>query len=252
MEKFFLFTRGRTGSSAVIDELNKCIGFCVGQELFLRYEHPKTVRDIKISTEYIPPYAIWKISKPITKILPERISTAHYLNVIERAVSNSGIEIFGFKILSHHFSENVHLSSILKNRGYKAIYLSRNLSRQVLSGMVARKRNLYNTKQEVQDNQQYNIDLEEFKGRLLWAENGVKLDKELLKQKGFDFIEVEYETFVHHRDKFYEPIFQLLNVPDQTPPASDFKIMIKDVKQTVTNYHEVENLSIELGLPLNE
>jgi hypothetical protein len=71
--------------------------------------------------------------------------------------------VFGFKVLSHQFDEKPFIGDLLKRRGYhRVIYLTRSVARQVLSGMVAAKREVYNTQEKFEDVRRYQIDLDKF------------------------------------------------------------------------------------------
>ena len=251
MQKFFLMTRGRTGSTAVIDELNKCAGFRVAQELFLRYEF-NSANDTKleITKEFIPPFLLWKRRIRGSSWTPDNFLANRYLMQAENVASKSGAEVFGFKLLSHHFDENKYLCDLLLKRGYKSIYLTRNIARQVLSGMIANQRNMFNSRDDIKDPIRYLIDLKEFGSRVKWAGMGVENDKKLLREKGIAFIEVNYEYFIQKREKFYKTIFEFLNTYAELPPSSDYKIMIKDVQYTVKNYDEVLKFAEEIGIPI--
>lgn len=54
MNNFFLMTRGRTGSTAVADELNKSRGLCVMQELFLMHDFKNVPVLLKIYDLLLP------------------------------------------------------------------------------------------------------------------------------------------------------------------------------------------------------
>jgi len=284
MNKFFLFTRGRTGSTAVLDELNKSNAICATQELFIAEHFSKTPNKLFSKLfEFVLPVIFWKlkyhiIEKPNQKkrahydlILPfiywkrehqfwkwvplilnmDKVGADQYLREAESLVEHEGAAGFGFKVLSHQFDEKPFLNDLLKRRGYRAIYLTRNITRQVLSGMVAVQRGLYNTQDKFEDECRYKIDLDEFQLKIRWEMQSVKNDIALLKAEGFDFIVVSYEEFTTNRQAFYEKIFSFLGLPTELPPNSDWSIVIKDLRYTIDNYDAVVERAAAIGVALD-
>jgi hypothetical protein len=154
---------------------------------------------------------------------------------------------FGWKVLSHHMDERPYLAGLLKLLGYRAVYLRRNIASQVLSGMVANQRGVYNSLESVVDERSYHIDIEKFQWHVKWERDCVKSDCARLCTEGLDFVEVSYEDFCDNREIFYGKIFNLLNLPMELPPPSDFQKMIKDPRMLIENYDEVVNVAADLG-----
>ena len=254
MKNFFIMTRGRTGSTAVIDELGKIDAICAVQELFLKYTF-KEKKDYEYIFNIIPPFDAWKMDK-FRKFLPALLypdsARAHdYLKEAEAMCQRRGEKIFGFKLLSHQLDERPYLGGLLKNRGYQAVYLTRNLARQVLSGMVAAQRGYYNIQQDIDDSRRYEIELDKFQQLLIGEIEAVERDYARLKEKDFSFVAVTYEEFISNRRSFYEKIFECLGLPIELPPHSNWKVLIKDVKYTVSNYDAVVERTTALGVPLD-
>lgn len=249
MEKFILVTRGRTGSTAVIDELGKSNVLVTTQELFIRFPVLKNSDYYKL----LVPFDLWEQEKGgwWTRLIPSRYREARranrYLLRVEELAQRQGAKGLGWKLLSHHFDERPFLSSLLRQHGYRAIYLKRKSVRQVLSGMVAKQRGKYNSLEQIVDNKRYHIDLEKFKWHVQWERECVKNDCLRLKNDGFEFIEVNYEDYCDNREAFFGPIFNLLNLPLEIPPPSDFVKMIDDLKAVIENYDEVAAVAAELG-----
>lgn len=284
MNKFFLITRGRTGSTAVLDELNKSFNICATQELFIAVHFSKTSNTLlsKVYDLILPvlfwrlkyqiiespnkkkrahydlvlPFVYWKREHWFWKWIPlvlnmDKVAANQYLHEAESLAENEGVVGFGFKVLSHQFDERPFLTGLLKRRDYHAIYLTRNITRQVLSGMVAEQRGFYNTQEEFEDERRYQIDLEEFQLKVKWETQSVKKDLALLESKGFDFIVISYEEFMANRHDFYGEIFSFLGLPTETPPRSNWSIVIKDLRHTIANYDDVVERATEIGIPLD-
>lgn len=284
MNKFFLITRGRTGSTAVVDELNKCTSLCATQELFLAL-HFSNIQNKKISKlfdlvlpvifwkrkfqtantpnkkyniyyDLIAPFIRWKQAHRFWKWIPsilniDNIAADQYLNEAESLAELEGAASFGFKVLSHQLDERPFLSELLKQRAYHAIYLTRNITRQVLSGMVAAQRGFYNTQEKFKDERRYQIDLDEFQWLVQWEIQSVEKDIARLKGEKFDYIVVSYEEFTSNRQAFYEKIFDFLGLPTELPPNSDWSIVIKDLRYTIANYDAVVERAAAIGMPLD-
>jgi hypothetical protein len=251
MSKFFLMTRGRTGSTAVIDELNKSNVICATQELFLNYNFDN-LAEFDNLYDLLLPFDLWKEQTLTTPFAnSENDNAKRYLEEAELFARNLGAASFGFKVLSHHFDERPFLDTLLKEHDYKVIYLTRNIANQVLSGMVANQSGLWNTKENAEVSGRYVIDLNQFQQNIELGINAIQNDYALLTTIGFSFIVVSYEEFCTNRESFYEKIFHFLGLPMILPPRSDWSIILKDLRHTVANFDEVFERATEIGMPLN-
>ncbi len=242
--KFILFTYGRTGSTAILDELNNINSIVAVQELFIKMDFDPKKRHDQKEWPIVPPYNYWKLCDDTLYLQrgqqqsnKELISL--YLDEAERLVFQQNALSFGFKILSHHFIQNEGLLENLIKRRYKAVYLKRNMPRMVISGLIARQRGAYNVKGKFHDDKRYEIDLEEFKKLIKWGNHAVKNDLSLLKENGFEYVIVSYEEYIKNRDHFFKLLLDFLNVRHEIPTPSSYSIMIKDLKHTVANYEEI-------------
>lgn len=190
--------------------------------------------------------------KLLLRIGLEKMLVSLYLKLAERdSKLKSNVKTFGFKVLSHNFEERPFLLDMLLKRNYKAIYLTRNLARQVMSGMIANQRGVYNSLVDIVDAQRYSIDLNDFEARVLWEKQCVESDCALLKQQGFDFIVVSYEEFCDDKKSFFNKVFNFLQLPPVMPKASDYRQVMKDPVYTIENYAEVAACALKLGCPIN-
>ncbi len=245
MVKFVVMTRGRTGSTAIVDQLNKANSLCVMQELFLTYDFGP---DPQLSKEY--PYILafdaWKDKQDF----PVKSLFDQYLHEVEEIARNQNCLGVGFKLLSHHLDERDGLKEQLKLRGYKAVYLTRNVAGQVLSGMVANQRGIYNSTSEVEDSKRYAIDLDKFRGLVGWEVKCIENDRQLLKDVGIECCTVTYEEFCENKQAFFERVFNFLGLPIEIPAESDYTVMIKDAAYTIENYDEVVGCAKSMGFSL--
>jgi len=250
-------TRGRTGSTAVINELNKSRGLCAMQELFLIYDFDNVpdIAEIARVYNFLLPFVLWKRQGWLWKWAPHFLYSnkkwaGRYLAKAESLARLQGAASFGLKVLSHNLDEWPFLSELLKSRGYQAIYLTRNIARQVLSGMVANRSGIWNTRGQIESLPCYTIDLDEFQRNVEWEIGAVDKDCARLSAEGFNFIVVSYEEFCANRLLFYEKIFHFLGFPPELPPGSDYSVIIKDLRSTIANYDAVVERAAKIGTPL--
>ena len=252
MEKFVLVTSGRTGSTAVIDELGKASSLVTTQELFLRkINMQQWIAEEKLY-KLLPRFDDWmaQLSRWKRKYLPmysDARQAEIYLGHAEELAQAQGAKGFGWKVLSHHFEQRHFLGHLLKQRGYRALYLRRNPLRQALSGMVANQRGIFNSLKKIEDDHRYHIDLDELQKETLMRRKRVTMDCEILREYGLDYIEIDYEDYCENRESFYSKIFTFLTLPIELPPKSDFVKVIEDLRTTLENYDEVEQLATTMG-----
>lgn len=256
MNKFFIMTRGRTGSTAIVDVLSKFKGICTSkeQELFLQHDFPQIKNNFSNLKGYPStlPFELWKSVMPqwrnfLLRLRKNWLIDA-YLEEAERLALDEKAGAFGFKVLSNHFESNPSLVNVLLERGYRAIYLKRNVPHQVISGMIANKRGVFNAKKDYQDDNRYRLDVEEFKNLLLWETQAVENDISFLKDGGFEFIEVSYEEFMADRQMFFDKVLGFLDLPSGLPQESLYSVMIKDLRHTVENYQALVDSATSMGM----
>lgn len=251
MKRIVLVTRGRTGSTAIIDELGKVSHLIASQELFLL--DPITNKDLlKDYYKLLPPFDHWKRQAWWWKRwFPNYYSDVRqadrYLTNAESRARRQGAKGFVWKMLSHQFDERPYLGDLLQRHNYRVIYLRRNSVHQVLSGMVANQRGIYNSLEIIEDTSRYRIDIEQFKWLVQWERESVRKDCARLTAVGLDFIQVSYEDFCTDRQNFYKEIFSFLDLPLALPPPSDFVKMIGDLKSVIENYDELLEEMVALG-----
>lgn len=241
MQKFFISTMGRTGSTAVINTLSKCEGLLVAQELFL----PRTRKWSANDDMPIPPWSHFlENQSPLQKLgqrfLSQKLAPHFYLSQAEKHARQADPEAFGFKILSNQYEEVPGLARALKKRGYKAIYLSRRAGPRVLSGIVAKARGLYNTKDPDATNRKVTVPLDGIAEMLVVAQRSCELSKERLRNKGFDVLEIKYEDFLSSKTDFFKQVFDFLDVPERPVAESVYQVMIKSPYDVIENYDEVK------------
>lgn len=239
----------------MIDELSMSGVICAMQELFLVYAFDVNTPEFKRSYDLLLPFDLWKPRSWWLRWAPTSISSdaamaRRYLKIAERLARRRSAAGFCFKVLSHHFEQRPYLKHLLRQRGYRVVFLTRNPARQVLSGMVAAQRGVYNALEPVGTPQPHHIDVERFAELVLWERQAAEQDRARLLEWGFAFVAVSYEGFIKDRQSFYSSIGDFLEVPIGTPPSSDFSIMIPDMRDAIENYDAVADRTAAMGLAL--
>ncbi len=272
-KNFFIFTRGRTGSTAIIDELGKHPEITTMQELFIRLEKAPRLAEAykKYGKEFykhvpghlILPFDAWSRQYVDFKIpwlgsiylyhgrlVSQKVLIDHYLEKVEQVGRDvkPGARV-GFKVLANHFIELPTLCEVLKQRAYQAIYLEReNHVRQVLSGIIAQKRGIYNRKHYQPGEDSYVIDLDDFEMRIKAEQRSVRSEVARLSKEGFDVHVITYERFLNDREGFFKDICNELGVSDLLPEKTEYSVMIQNLPAIVENYDELVARVDALGL----
>jgi len=262
MKGFIVFTQGRTGSTAIVDELGKHPQIACHQELFInRVNAPKLMEAYETyGTRFLDhvenPYKVLPMEFYYRQfhslklgrfglffrdgtLYSQKKLLAHYLDELKNPSETA--EAIGFKVLVNHFYKWPELYECLLAADYAAIYLERkNVVKKVLSGMVAEARGIYNRKNFTPPDEKYHIDVENFTKRIAWDLKQVSQEKRLLRDKGFELLEVSYEDFLADRNAFFEPICSFLGVDHIVPERSEYTIMVnKRADEIISNCTEL-------------
>lgn len=258
MNKFFVYTRGRTGSTAIVDELDShphCV--CHG-EVFRRdpLKNPK-VREAydRLGLEYLKerltndkvviPFGLWEMIDT-----GNRGNYRGYLEFVQDEAARKDKTAVGFKLLHNQSVEREGLLDVLKSGGFVAIHLiRRNVVRQVLSGMLAKQRGVYNRRNYDVPDEKYDIDVAELVRTIERNQKDVAAVDKQLRDGGFDYFSVYYEDFLAQRDSFFDLVLSRLNLAREQLKASDWTIMVpSDLRKVVNNYEEMEAAVVRIGL----
>lgn len=252
MRKFLIFSRGRTGSSAIADEFNMHPDVTCHGEVFW----PKLSGRPKLKTAYeefgreyfleniwrdrIMLYAIFSENNS-TQLMTEESFNGYFNYLVLEAQKDNSLAVGGKfmnctnpprrDLLDWCYKADVHL-----------VYLSRqNILRQVISGMVARKlkvRNRVNYSPEEKRNFTFNPKkvLRLIKKEVNKRENTLND----LQKSGVIFIEVSYEEWCKDRETLLLRAFNFLDVPAIVPAVTRFCIMTPEpLSKLISNYDAV-------------
>ena len=271
LTRFFIYTRGRTGSTAIIDEMNFHPDITCWQELFIELSNDPMVADFyrrhgvnfadyEIKMHWHPTFDLWRRQFRQFQILNKHLylygklpvtaarMVRYYLNSVEETEHARSKRSVGFKLLENQAENTPGLVQALKRSNYKAIYLERvNVVRRVISGIIASKRKVYNKLNYKPPDDAYIIDLEEFRGVVHVETEAVKWQKAMLEEMRFPVLYITYEEFIDNREEFYNRIFDFLGVDSVLPQATAFSIMIPDIRNVIENYEEFYRCVKDMG-----
>lgn len=298
MNRTFMLTRGRTGSSAILDELGTT-SIYAPQELFADFSGALMEGTLKEYTQSAPPFDIWKaiflgkgkqawkemfivqkesaddpdrflytLIRILNKTAPfllrnnrllgrkiERILIERYLDSIEGQAADNNKTGIIFKVLSPNLMARKSLLGVLRDRGYRSLFLVRkNVVRHVLSILLAHYRsqaegkNMYYKRGPLGELAPCAINLDEFERRVELEQKCVADDSSLLTKGGVEYLNVTYEDFCDDREKFYSEIFPFMGVEYQLPENTNLSIMVPDIRKAVSNYDELEARVTAMGM----
>lgn len=234
--KVVVVTRGRTGSTTITEELGRAPGCRAEQEAFSQGAH--------VPYYELPPFEAWR---PDRASEDEEADAEAYLEEMEGQARARGCRALFWKALSQHFDERPYLGAMLQRRGYRAVYLRRAPVRQVLSGLIARQRGVWNSFRPVKDRRRFQIAADELRSLAAIERYAAARDEGLLYKYRLTGVEGRYEDYVADRAAFFDRIYAGLGLPPALPPPSRYAIMAPDLKAVIANFDEVSALAEELG-----
>lgn len=250
---FFVYTDGRTGSSAICDELNNHQELVCWQELFTyggdvsefegatMADAPALEKVLDLDILY---YEMFRtLSDPSTH---GKQCLEAYFSYLDRKAVGQNAEQFGFKLLYNHAThwKDEGLAALLLKRNYKIVHnLRLDFVRKYISGAIASKTGVWNTKDQVSWSEKVVLDPDIC--RLRCNESSIRyraFDKDI-RDDGFDVITVSYEQFLSDRDTFLSQIFKFLGLAPESVQRSDFKIVTPvDLSTIIENYDQFKPL----------
>lgn len=259
--KFVIITRGRSGSTAVAAELgNHPDIICYGELFYPKPMKRPNFREMydKHGLDYLSPneklfipYIVYEQEHLRNSVCAESEYHKQYLRYLsERAGGFRPGAAIGFKILYKQTVRQPGILNALKEEGFAFLHLiRRNIVRQTISGMVARKRGLYNEKNFRFPQVRYFIDIEEFKHRVCAIAAQLETKRRSFEQLGMDCIELYYEDYTEDRKSFFSPVFSFLGVEEVAVPHSEFSIMTdRNLRNVVENFDDLRLATMGLDL----
>jgi len=204
---FCVFTRGRTGSTAIVDNLNDHSKLICHQELFRQ--------ELKGSPFYESVVAFQRYIQDT-----DAPSVENYFRLLHTD-ADDGIAGLGCKILSQHIEENqsYDLWKFLRHSDFKFVFLLRNPLRVSISGHIAGARSFYNLRRDCAHYKELkekvrNVEIDAQKVlsdagiTAMWDQKWLKI----LQDEGVNFKIAYYEDYVLDRMKFMNDIAAFIGV----------------------------------------
>ena len=248
--KFLLYSTGRSGSTAIADELSSTKSIACYQEPIVDFEKLKPEvkeRLLKLYQEQGIAFSNAQQGARLhgfgtLKHLDPSISYEDYLERIESYEGHAQKKAFGIKQVHNQLQSFPGFWDEFTKRGYSCLFLTRrNIVRGGLSATVAAVRGLYNTK----DNERTKegsvlVPLDLLDQNIRLFQSAIDEPMEFLVSKGLSPHQIFYEDFLADRLAFHRFIFEVLEIDFEQPDPSGFqKLVPQQLEDFVENYPEV-------------
>ena len=248
-----MYTDGRTGSTAICDEIGNHSDLACWQELFTYGANLAFLDGADLSK--MPSIEQGLADGVLTYEMFRRLcdestrghaSLSRYFDYLGSKAGSLGKEAFGFKLLYNHAThwEGDGLLDTLAQRGFAVLHnLRLDFVRKYISGAIASKTGRWNTRSQVVHREMVVLDPD------LCRENSAvsltryrKYDADI-RAKGFSVLTETYEDFLDERVNFLNVIFDFLGVELERVADSDWqKVTPQDLSTLVENYQDFESL----------
>ncbi len=270
MNYFTILTRGRTGSTAVIDYLNRVPNVACYQELFkyspgLKQEIKDIINSelgvsgkVNFETKVIDKqpldYDFYSnyFGKDITKYLDYLME---YSNRKKLFFVKNNKNFIGFKLLFNHlehFSNSENLLQILVNNGCKFLILRRkNPLKEALSGVIASNRGTFNINKKTEKekfnnfkknifNKKIKISSKQVADEVAYIEYNYPIFEKILLDSSASYKYIYYEDLLYNKDKFIRDVCHFIGCDSKFNLFENnyVKITPDDLSNIIENYDE--------------
>jgi hypothetical protein len=244
MTKFVIFTLPRTGSTLLSKSLNKHPEIFCDDEIFhfsfKNYFSPNQFRFLKI--RFFPKKINYIINYPVTYL-----KLNSFLDKYFRNKRGESFKAKGFKLMYYQTYYMPGLIDYLKKNDVKIILLLRkNVFRNALSNMRARKTGVYHHRKEnvktISGLPKLNVNVAVLKNKMKRIIHQNKKLKHIAEN--MDHIKIWYEDFTDWNNTMNK-IFDFLGVSQQDVSASAKKLNPDKAEDMITNFIEVKNWLVE-------
>lgn len=243
--RFCIYTRGRSGSTAITEELNNHPQLTCYGEVFRpdpikwvtrAYEkYGKDYPKLTNSPDRVLPYKFFVDGKPEDPIT--RHGFASYLAFLESEAETPGV---GWKFISNVPGDD-YFGHCAAN-DVRVIYLRRrNMLRQAVSALIANETGVYNSKNyEPQQGRKFEIEPRKVNSRIRMAQSNYQSDDEAMQAVGLRSIVVYYEDWVDDRAGFFASLGEFLDVEHALPDPSTYAVTTPEpLEELLSNYEAV-------------
>lgn len=256
--KFILYSLGRSGSTAIADELSATESIVCYQEPIVNIDQFSQERKDRLVSAYKQKGIAYSNQQQGTQIhrfgtvrevIPS-ITPAAYLDLLEGFEGHQDKVAIGVKQVQGQLEPYPEFWVEFRERGYIALCLIRkNIALAALSAAIAAQRGLYNTTKHDHREDLCTVSIDQldsfidtFSGARARLETIVK-DADMVPH------EIYYEDFLENREKFHRHVFDILGVPFEMPRKSEFKKLVPpDLSELVENFTDVKLLLKKRGL----
>ncbi len=269
-QKYFtLLTRGRTGSTAIIDSLNNIKRITCLQEIFRDFDfYDPDLKKFRSKLEKdFKNHARVNLNKLFDKNI-DRICPYLYFSKIfkiygvkdylEYAESNSrkfgrSREFFGFKVLMNHlesFEQDSLLDTLVEMKYIFFLLKRKNRVAEAISGYFANERQLYHSHPqfksekkliEEKNKEKIYVDPKKIYKEITYMDYNYDKYEKILIDKQVDYKIIYYEDYRDDKDSFFKDILLKLGHPGEYKTKTDYmKVLPEDLSAVISNYTELK------------
>lgn len=249
---FVIYTRGRSGSTVIVDHLESHPSIVCYNELFS--PNGRSIwenRAERSDRTALAPYDVFKDMRSQSAETGGREFYRPYLReMIDTARQDKPDACVGFKLLTYQANAHKRLMRVLKKQQFAFLHLiRRNVVRQVISSFVANERGAWNRRDWTPPSDRYNLDMTKFSKRVKHNQSATEKDRALLPVLGVDHLTIYYEDYVDAPQPFLDRIHEFLGVEKADVTPTDLSIMTdRNLRNVVANYDELKDATTALGL----
>lgn len=257
--RFFIYSPGRAGSTAIANELSATSSMVCFQEPFVQISRfSQQQRDTTLK-QYLKngicrtdAFAVDGVkgrdiyNYGTVHAADPRTTASSYLDLLESHEAHQDKLAIGFKAVKGQIDAVPGLWRELARRKYRVLCLTRrNFVRGALSAAIAQQKGLYNTNDAARvaefREQPVSVPIPVVANFVREYRRARWLVPWILRAKGFSPQRIYYEDFQSDRQAFYRSIFAALEVDYELPPAATIKKLVpNDLQNFIENYAEVE------------
>lgn len=256
--RFIIYTRGRTGSSAIVDELDNypeitCHGEVFRANPLSREKERKAYEEFgdeyihKADTrDRILPYKLFRREPPEAPIDAEGLRI--YLDHTDREAVLAGSACVGAKLIRQNGEHE--LLPVFRSEGVAVIYLEhRNKLRQAISALLAQAENVYNAENYVPaSGRRFRFTPEAVLSRIRRAESLQEQHAAVIEAAGLRWKLCFYEDWVADRDTFLAEVFGFLGAEQRaTAPSRLSRTTPETLAELLENYDGIASRLVKAG-----
>lgn len=255
MKRFVIYTKGRTGSTAIKEELNSHPKIVCHGEIFRPIaldserlqkalkEHGFNYVKLGGTHDSVVPYNVHQ-SSFIGDIDENDVSRENYkqkisdyFDYLADDASEQGGSAVGAKLIGAKIDRN-ELFRVFKDLDISVLFLTRqNALRQIISAKVASAVGVYNkVGYKPEDGRQYEFDVADIEVQMRRTIRGANQTAKLLEDNEVQFMNIVYEDWVNDRNRFLENVCNFLDVDNAQMESSPFSVMTPEpLEQLLVN-----------------